>query len=242
MVGDSVLGESVTDKIKIKVASRPHADEAATGTVTVSKADAVLREAPAHRRAGRGQGAQGRRFKVTGKAGAFTRVELEPGRPAFVASGRRQARAARPAGDRKPAWQVTPPVLAVNAPTVVNGPSVTVKGVVTDDMQVKDLFIRVYNRDSKMPAKKVFYLPNRGREDAPALPDRRAAVAGQQHGPGLRAGDQRGADAWPRDRPAEAGAQPGPGRARAQERRRGQRRQAPSRRSPAVGRSRPAIR
>jgi hypothetical protein len=61
-----------------------------------------------------------------------------------------------------PTWQVTPPVLTVNAPTVVNGPAVPLKGLVTDDYMVKDLFVRVYNRDSKMPAKKVFYLPNRG--------------------------------------------------------------------------------
>ena len=63
-----------------------------------------------------------------------------------------------------PIWQVTPPILTVNAPTSVNGPTVTVKGVASDDNQVKDLFIRVYNRDSKMPAKKVFYLSNRGQK------------------------------------------------------------------------------
>ena len=99
---------------------------------------------------------------MTGKAGAFTRVELEPGRPAFVATSDVQAGGApkpgvpaRLAGDaagadgeRAHAWSTAP--------------AVTLKGLVTDDVQVKDLFVRVYNRDSKMPAKKVFYLPNRG--------------------------------------------------------------------------------
>jgi carboxyl-terminal processing protease len=58
-----------------------------------------------------------------------------------------------------------PPVLAVKAPSVVDGSSVTLKGQVTDDVQVKDLFVRVYNKSSKLPAKKVYYLPNRGEKN-----------------------------------------------------------------------------
>jgi carboxyl-terminal processing protease len=161
MVGDSVLGESVTDKIKIKVATSTTAIESASGTATVASKEAILREAAGTDALILGKSASGTGFKVTGKAGAFTRVELEAGRPAFVATSD-----LRSGGTPKPAiataWQVTPPVLAVNAPTVVNGSSVSLKGLVTDDYMIKDLFIRVYNRDSKMPAKKVFYLPNRG--------------------------------------------------------------------------------
>ncbi len=58
-----------------------------------------------------------------------------------------------------------PPVLVVKAPSVVDGNTVTLKGQVTDDVQVKDLFVRVYNKSSKLPAKKVFYLPNRGEKN-----------------------------------------------------------------------------
>ena len=65
-------------------------------------------------------------------------------------------------GTFKPEWHVTPPVLTVNAPTVVNGSLVHVKGVATDDREIKDVYMRVWNRDSKLPPKKVFYLPNRG--------------------------------------------------------------------------------
>jgi carboxyl-terminal processing protease len=64
-----------------------------------------------------------------------------------------------------PAWQVMPPVLVAKAPSVVDGSSVTLKGQATDDVQVKDLFVRVYNKSSKLPAKKVFYLPNRGEKN-----------------------------------------------------------------------------
>jgi carboxyl-terminal processing protease len=161
MVGDSVLGESVADKIKIKVAGGSTAVESASGTVTVTRADAVLRESPAPDALVVGHAPSGAGFKVTGKSGNFVRVEVEQGRPAFVASAdTKQGGTARLA--YQPSWMVTPPTLTLNAPTIVNGPAVTVKGVVTDDVQVKDLFVRVYNPASKMPAKKVFYLPNRG--------------------------------------------------------------------------------
>jgi carboxyl-terminal processing protease len=53
-------------------------------------------------------------------------------------------------------------VLLVTAPPVVTGNLVHLKGTVTDDHEVKDVYIRVWNRDSKLPPKKVFYLPNRG--------------------------------------------------------------------------------
>jgi carboxyl-terminal processing protease len=161
MVGDTVLGESVTDKIKIMLATTTTAVEPSSGSVTVSRNDVPLREAPASDALVVGKASQGSGFKVSGKAGAFTRVELEAGRPAFIASSDIKAGSSGKLVFQ-PAWQVTPPVLTANAPTVVTGPNVRVKGLVTDDNQVKDLFIRVYNRDSKMPPKKVFYQPNRG--------------------------------------------------------------------------------
>jgi hypothetical protein len=70
MVGDSVLGESVTDKIKIKVARDSSIKvEPASGTVTVAKADVALREAPVADALLLGKTAGGAAFKVTGKAG-----------------------------------------------------------------------------------------------------------------------------------------------------------------------------
>ncbi len=161
MVGDSVLGESVADKIKVRVAGTSTPVESSSGTVTATHADTVLRESPASDALVVGRAASGAGFKVTGKAGNFLRIEAEQGRPAFVASAD-----VRTGGTARltyqPAWMVTPPTLALNAPTVVNGPAVTLKGVATDDTQVKDLFVRVYNPSSKLPAKKVFYMSNRG--------------------------------------------------------------------------------
>ena len=87
-------------------------------------------------------------------------MEIENGRPAFVASAD-VAPGGTVHGSFLPAWQVTPPVLTVSAPTVVPGNTVHIKATASDDTEVKDVYIRVWNRDSKLPPKKVFYLPNR---------------------------------------------------------------------------------
>jgi carboxyl-terminal processing protease len=161
MVGDTILGESVTDKIKVKVAGAPAPVQAESGVVTVSKGEAVLREAPVDGALVVGRAPKGLGFKATGKAGNFTRVELEPNRFGFVSTADVTA-GGSVQGTFKPEWHVTPPVLMVKAPTVVNGSLVHIKGEATDDREVKDIYVRVWNRDSKLPPKKVFYLPNRG--------------------------------------------------------------------------------
>ncbi len=161
MVGDTVLGESVTDKIKIKVAGSGAAPEGATGAATVKNANVLLREAANPAALAVGKVAKGAAFKIIGKQAGFLKVEIEAGHPAFLAAADVD-QTGSPKPVFQPLWQVTPPILTAVAPTSVTGNSVTVKGQATDDNQVKDLFIRVYNRDSKLPAKKVFYLSNRG--------------------------------------------------------------------------------
>ena len=108
----------------------------------------------------RGPRAQGSGLQGHRQGGPFERVELEANRSAFIASADVQA-GGTVQGAFKPQWHVTPPVLTVTAPTVVNGNSVHIKGVATDDREIKDVYVRVWNRDSKLPPKKVFYQPNR---------------------------------------------------------------------------------
>src|SRR6185436_6937261 len=120
MVGDTILGESVTDKIKIKVAPGPVAVQPDSAVVTVAKGEALLREAPVDGALVIGRAAKGISFKATGKAGPFTRVEIEPNRFAFVNTTEVHG-GGSVQGSFKPEWHVTPPVLTVSAPTVVNG-------------------------------------------------------------------------------------------------------------------------
>jgi carboxyl-terminal processing protease len=161
VVADTVLGESVTDKIKVKLAPAGPAPSAEDGSVTITRSDAALREAPVNNALVVGHAPKGTVWRSTGRIGAFQRVEVESGRPAFVAAADVTPGGAVH-GTFLPEWQVTPPILTVTAPTVVPGNTVHVKAMASDDSGVKDVYIRVWNRDSKLPPKKVFYLPNKG--------------------------------------------------------------------------------
>lgn len=158
---DRVLGEAVSDKIKVKVAEDGRTTEPASGVATVAKSQALLREAPLEGALVVGQASKGAVFKVSGRLGAYTRVELEEDHPAFISTADLQP-GGKPNPKYDPVWQVTPPVLAAQAPPTVTSPSVTVKGQASDDRQVRDVFITVWNRDAKMPARKVYYLRNDG--------------------------------------------------------------------------------
>jgi len=159
-VGDTTLGESVTDKIKVKVVPAGPAPESLTGTATVSRDDVPLRETAAEGALLIGRAPKGSTFKTTGRLGAFTRIDVDGTRSAFIASADLKAGGAVHGGF-KPEWEVTPPVLTVTAPTIATGDTVHIKGHATDDLVVRDVYMRVWNRNAKIPVKKAFYQPNR---------------------------------------------------------------------------------
>jgi len=163
MVADTVLGESISDKIKIKIAPAGPAPAADEGMVTVARNGVALRESPAADGLLLANADRGSSFRSTGKIGDFERIEMESGRLAFVAAADvTRGGGGSPTPTLHPHWDATPPVLTVNAPTVAFGGVVRIKGTATDNTEVKDLYVRVWNRTSKLPPKKVFYLPNRG--------------------------------------------------------------------------------
>ncbi len=160
MVTDTVLGESISDKIRIKIAP-PGASVLPDDSTVAARASVPLRESPSPDGLIVGYANPGSAYHSTGRIADFDRVEIEPGRPAFVAAGDvTKGGTANPS--YRQAWDATPPILSVTAPTVVTGSSVHLKGVATDNTEVKDLYVRVWNRESKLPPKKVFYLPNHG--------------------------------------------------------------------------------
>jgi carboxyl-terminal processing protease len=159
-VADTTLGESLTDKIKVKIAPAGPAPEALSGTATITRDDAPLREAAGDSSLVVGRAPKGTVFKTSGKLGAFTRVDVDASRSAYVATADIKA-GGNVHGTLKPEWQVTPPLLSVIAPTVVVGDSVHIKGHASDDRLVRDVYVRVWNRNAKIPVKKAFYQPNR---------------------------------------------------------------------------------
>jgi len=151
----------VTDKIKVKLAPAGAVPAAEDQPVTITRPEAPLREAPTDNALVVGHAPKGTVWRSTGRIGGFCRVEIESGRPAFVAAAD-VAPGGSVHGSFAPAWHVTPPILTVTAPTLVPGNTVHLKATASDDSGVKDVYIRVWNRDSKLPPKKVFYLPNKG--------------------------------------------------------------------------------
>jgi len=58
-------------------------------------------------------------------------------------------------------WQVTPPKLALNIPSYeIVGANYRLRGNITDDTKVSDVYIIVSNRDANIENKKVFYRSN----------------------------------------------------------------------------------
>jgi carboxyl-terminal processing protease len=159
-VADTTLGEQLTDKIKVKVVQGGPAPEAMTGTATVTREDAPLRETAGDTAMVVGRVAKGSVFKTTGRLGTYTRLEIDATRSAFISSADVKA-GGTAKGTIKPEWQVTPPLLTVIAPTVAMGDTVHIKGSATDDRLVRDVYVRVWNRNAKIPVKKAFYQPNR---------------------------------------------------------------------------------
>ena len=108
-----------------------------------------------------GRAPKGSVFKTSGKLGAFTRVEIDATRSAFIATADLKPGGGAVHGDAEAGVAGHPAVLTVIAPTVVVGDSVHIKGKATDDRLVRDVYVRVWNRNAKIPVKKAFYQPNK---------------------------------------------------------------------------------
>lgn len=113
---------------------------------------------------------RGTTLAVTGRSPAWTRVELAPGRPAFVATSAVTPARAAPT-TFEPTWQVTPPQLAIVEPVrETTSDRVRLTGTAQDDTKLDDLYIIVFNKTAKQRRRKVFYLSNRGGNPTAQVP------------------------------------------------------------------------
>lgn len=162
-VYDSVLRESVVDKIAYPILPPSPGPKAASGRVQV-QADRT----PIYRGASDDAGTvawaeKGAVFQVTGRAEEWVRIQLSEGRPGFVAKSAVEKTNRRPQGTAlSPHWQVTPPTLTLKTSGLqTSADDYALSGRVTDDTHVEDVFVFVSNRDAKIDNKKVFYKSNR---------------------------------------------------------------------------------
>ncbi len=168
MIWDNILGETAREKLRLPVVAAVDV-KAASGTVEARRA-VELRAGAAETTSLVGHAKKGTRLKLIGTAGAWSKVELEPGRPAFVPT----AKVAKASGSAGVAaidayWQVTPPTIALTAPSyAATSATYTLNGTATDETQVEDVYVYVSNSSAKIDGRKVYYRSNRGA----AKPDR----------------------------------------------------------------------
>ncbi len=162
-VYDAVLHAYVTDKLSFPV-SNPQVAEAASGMVKVTVDKTEVLAGAIKDAAAVGTATKDAVFKLTGVSGGFYRVELEPGRPGFIADNAAQRTTATTTKTAlfTPRWQVSPPILQLAvAPELVESPSMKLSGSAKDERSVADVYVFVSNRTAKIDRRKVFYRSNR---------------------------------------------------------------------------------
>jgi carboxyl-terminal processing protease len=163
-VYDSILRESVSEKLHYPIRRNGADLVEASGAVLVSSRDVRVFEGASADSAVIASAPRGAVFKVTGRMGDWVRVALDGGRPGFVQSGlvEKSSRSPKLAGLSQ-TWQVTPPSLTIEVPSYeVSRPTFKLKGKAMDDTHVEDVYIFVSNREAKVDNRKVFYRSNRG--------------------------------------------------------------------------------
>ncbi len=166
-VYDSVLHESVTEKLDYPVHDPSAGPARASGSVAVRKNGAAVREGASDASNVVGWAKRGSVFKVTGKEGGWYRVDLGDHRPGFLTAGDVTRASASAHPTTRPNWQVTPPTLSLNVPSLeTSGDHYSLSGVATDDTHIEDVYVFVSNADAKVDNKKVFYKSNRGAKNS----------------------------------------------------------------------------
>lgn len=171
-VYDAVLREYVTDRLTFPVAPATVV-RTAEGMVKVSRDLAEVRVGAATDSGIIGHAAKGTAFQVSGVTDEFTRIELEPGRPAFLLVADAELGTAAPSSAGAgfvPRPQVRPPRLTIDdPPLVIDTAMLRLKVSASDESAVVDSFIFVTNAAAKIDHRKVFYRSNRAGESPKSL-------------------------------------------------------------------------
>lgn len=162
-VYDSVLHESVVEKLRYPVRSPAAGPAPASGQVKVVADNAAVREGAAADASRIASAPKGAVFRVTGKHGDWVRVAVDGERHGFIAAGDVRKTDSRPRQTELAVnWQVTPPAIALEIPSYVTSePTYRLSGKATDDSHVEDVYIFVSNQDDQVENRKVFYKSNR---------------------------------------------------------------------------------
>ncbi len=159
LVYDAVLETQASQKLRFPI-SPALAMSKAAGSVAVKDKRIEVRSGASADSTLVGWAGKGGAFPALGTVGPWTKVDLGGGRPGFVASS--AVSAGNGAGSFIAHWQSTPPLINLSlAGLETSADRYPLKGTVTDDGHVEDVFVVVSNESAKIDGKKVFYRSNR---------------------------------------------------------------------------------
>jgi carboxyl-terminal processing protease len=159
MAYDAVLETQASEKLRFPL--RPAlALNRGRSSVVIRAKQAEIRSGASADSTLIGSAGKGAGFAVLGTVGPWTKVDLGGARPGFISS------AAVESGSGAPSfqvlWQSTPPLIALALSGLeTSAESYSLKGSITDDSHVEDVFVVVSNPSAKIESKKVFYRSNR---------------------------------------------------------------------------------
>ncbi|MBK6847945.1 MAG: PDZ domain-containing protein [Proteobacteria bacterium] len=162
-VFDEGLQEAVSEKLQFAIAPASAAEQPASGAVRVSATGAPVRAWGASDAPLVGQAKGGTILRLLGRdaRGVWDRVEVGPERSAFIAAKDTAVDPGPPRGQFDGRWQVTPPRLVLEVPTLATDKSsLRIAGEARDETRVADIYVFVRNRDAKIEARKVYYQSN----------------------------------------------------------------------------------
>jgi carboxyl-terminal processing protease len=166
MAYDSDLDVQSSEKLKFKVMPSVTGNRL-TSEVTVKSPTTILSGASGDTSLV-GQAPRGASYSALGTFGPYTKVKLNQGGskigflPSTVLSPGGSGQ-----GSYTPAWNSTPPVIALNVKALeTTAETYKLSGTVTDEQHVEDVYIFVSNQSAKIESRKVFYRSNRSGKDA----------------------------------------------------------------------------
>lgn len=159
MAYDAVLETQASEKLHFPLApSLPVAKS--SGSVAVKVKQAEVHAGASADSTLVGWAAKGSAFPALGTVGPWTKVDLGGGRPGFVVTTSVGAGSGTAAF--QPHWQSTPPLISLALSGLeTNADRYALKGAITDDNHVEDVFVVVSNSSAKVESKKVYYRSNR---------------------------------------------------------------------------------
>ena len=159
-VSDGKVHESVSEKIVIPIREESLPIDSASGILAASGA-VDLYASPLTAKMVVAKADAGAKFKVTGEAGDWYRVDTTDGGSAFVKKSDVSKSSGKATPDAiHPALVVSPPqVNLMGTVTQTHAESISISGKITDDQAVRDVYVTVVNpsRDLFGDQEKVFY-------------------------------------------------------------------------------------